>query len=168
MIVCEVQEYSDLTYRVYDYGRLDSKGRPRELHVDKALQVMKFGDSAPLKISPLPLHGDRWQKTLLAGCSYFAAERWEFRATVEAESLRESFELFAVLDGTGHIHWQGKPLEYRPGQCWFIPASLGKFSLQPEQSTAVIRAYVPDSGKLQAELRRAGISETQLAQTVFA
>jgi len=168
MIVCEVQEYSDLTYRVYDYGRVDSQGRPRQLHIDKALQVMKFGESALLKISPLPLPGDRAQRTLLAGCSYFAAERWEFRATVNAESSRESFELLTVLDGTGHIHWQGQPLEYRSGQCWFIPASLGTFSLQPEQGSAVIRAYVPDLEKLQAELRRAGISETQLAQTVFA
>ena len=168
MIVCEVQEYSDLTYRVYDYGRVDSQGQPRELHIDKALEVMKFGDSAPSKTSPLPLPDGRGQKTLLTGCSYFAAERWEFRATVNAESSRESFQLFVVLDGTGHIHWQGKPLEYRRGQCWFIPASLGAFSLQPEQGTAVIRAYVPDLGKLQAELRRAGNSESQVAQTVFA
>lgn len=168
MIVCEVQEYSDLTYRVYDYGRVDSQGRPRELHIDKALQVMKFGDCAPSKTSPLPLPGERGRKTLLAGCSYFAAERWEFRATVNADSLRKSFELLAVLDGTGHIHWQGKPLEYRLGQCWFIPASLGTFSLQPEKGTAVIRAYVPNLRKLQAELRRARVSESQLAQTVFA
>src|SRR6266849_10291195 len=43
MILCEVQEYSDLTYRVYDYGRVDSKGNPRELHVEKALNVIQFG-----------------------------------------------------------------------------------------------------------------------------
>src|SRR5689334_5875940 len=42
MIVCEVQEYSDLTYRVYDYGRVDASGKPRELHVEKALQVIDF------------------------------------------------------------------------------------------------------------------------------
>jgi mannose-6-phosphate isomerase len=45
MILCEVQEYSDLTYRVYDYGRVDKNGRARELHVAKALEVMKFGAS---------------------------------------------------------------------------------------------------------------------------
>jgi len=46
MILCEVQEYSDLTYRVYDYGRVDKNGIPRELHVEKALEVMKFGGAA--------------------------------------------------------------------------------------------------------------------------
>jgi mannose-6-phosphate isomerase len=168
MIVCEVQEYSDLTYRIYDYGRVDSQGKPRELHIDKALQVMKFDDPSLSKVSALRLPGDRGRKTLLAGCSYFAAEKWEFRTTVEAESLHKSFELFVILEGSGYIHWRGSPLEYRRGQCWFIPASLGNFSLLAEQGTAAIRAYVPNLRKLQAELRRAGFSESQLAQTVFA
>ena len=41
MVICEVQEYSDLTYRVYDFGRVDAHGKPRELHIDKALQVAR-------------------------------------------------------------------------------------------------------------------------------
>lgn len=168
MILCEVQEYSDLTYRVYDYGRVDGKGKPRELHIEKALEVMKFGAAPPAKVRPLHLPGERVHKTLLAACSYFATERWEFRATVQTESLRERFELFVILDGTGHIHWQGASLAYQRGQCWFVPASLGKFSLQPEQNTSVIRTYVPDLPRLCAELRQVAIPETQLAQSVFA
>jgi mannose-6-phosphate isomerase len=168
MILCEVQEYSDLTYRVYDYGRVDGNGRSRELHIEKALEVMKFGAAAPAKVVPLHLPGERVHKTLLAACSYFATERWEFRATVQAESQRKCFDLFVILDGTGHIHWQGAPLAYQRGQCWFIPASLGEFSLQPEQRTSVIRTYVPDVSRLRAELRQAAIPETLLAQTVFA
>jgi mannose-6-phosphate isomerase len=168
MILCEVQEYSDLTYRVYDYGRVDKNGRTRELHVAKALEVMKFGATAPAKVAPLHLPGERVHKTLLAACSYFATERWEFRATVQAESRPDCFELFVILDGTGHIHWQGSLLAYQRGQCWFIPAGLGKFSLQPEQSTSVIRTYVPNLSRLYTELRQAVIPETWLAQTVFA
>jgi mannose-6-phosphate isomerase len=157
-----------LTYRVYDYGRVDGSGKPRELHVEKALQVMKFGVAAPSKVTPLQLPSDRARKTLLVACSYFAAERWEFRVTVQAESINENFEIWVILDGTGHIHWHGAPLAYQRGQCWFIPASLGKFSLQPEQSTSVIRTYVPNLPRLCAELRQAAIPETLLAQTVFA
>jgi mannose-6-phosphate isomerase len=167
MILCEVQEYSDLTYRVYDYGRVDGHGRPRELHVEKALEVMKFDAQASAKLAALHLPGERVHKTLLAACPYFATERWEFRASVHAESIRDRFELFVILNGTGHIHWQGSPLPYQRGQCWFIPASLGKFSLQPEQSTSVIRTYVPDLARLHIELRQAAIPETWLAQTIF-
>jgi mannose-6-phosphate isomerase len=168
MILCEVQEYSDLTYRVYDYGRVDGNGRSRELHIEKALEVMKFGAAAPAKVVPLHLPGERVHKTLLAACPYFATERWEFRATVQAESQGDRFELFVVLDGSGYLHSQGASLAYERGQCWLIPASLGEFSLQPEQRTSVIRTYVPDLSRLRAELRQAAIPETLLAQTVFA
>jgi mannose-6-phosphate isomerase len=168
MILCEVQEYSDLTYRVYDYGRVDGNGRPRALHIERALEVMNFGAAAPAKIAPLHLPGERVHKTLLAACSYFATERWEFRAPVQAESRQDCFELFVILDGTGHIHWQGAPLAYERGQCWLIPAALRKFSFQPEQSTSAIRTYVPNLTRLRAELRQAAIPETWLAQTVFA
>lgn len=168
MILCEVQEYSDLTYRVYDYGRVDAHGKPRELHVEKALQVMKFDAPAPEKVAPLHLPGERVHKTLLAACPYFATERWGFVASVQTKSQQECFELLVILDGTGYIHWQGPPLPYHRGQCWFMPASLGEFALQPEQKTALIRTYLPDLSRLRAELRQAVFPETQLAQTVFA
>jgi mannose-6-phosphate isomerase len=167
VILCEVQEYSDLTYRIYDYGRVDGHGKPRELHVEKALKVLNFGAAPPSKVTPLHLPGERVHKTLLAACSYFATERWEFVASVQAESMQECFEVFVILNGTGYIHWQGSPLPYQRGQCWFIPASLGKFSLQPEQNTSVIRTYVPDLTRLRAELRQSAILETWVAQTIF-
>jgi mannose-6-phosphate isomerase len=168
MILCEVQEYSDLTYRLYDYGRVDGQGRPRELHVEKALEVMNFVGPVPAKVEPLHLPGERVHKTLLAACPYFATERWEFRATVEARPRPDCFELFVILSGTGSIHWQGEPLPYQRGQCWLIPAALETFSWQPEQSTALIRTYVPDLPRLCADLRQAAFPESRLAQTVFA
>src|SRR5206468_3750189 len=135
LIVCEVQEYSDLTYRVYDYGRVDARGKLRELHIEKALEVMEFGSSRGGKVPRITLPGERVEKTLLAACRYFAAERWEITASTELERSRDHFELLVVLDGSGYIHGQGTPLLYRRGECWFLPASLGKLSLQPEQRT---------------------------------
>ncbi len=52
LVLCEVQEYSDLTYRVFDYNRRDAQGRSRELHIEKALQVMRFGEQHGGKIEP--------------------------------------------------------------------------------------------------------------------
>lgn len=167
MIVCEVQEYSDLTYRMYDYDRVDAHGKPRELHLEKALEVTQFGESRGGRVPPLPISHGPVEKTLLAACRYFATERWEFRAPVQTETITDRFELWVVLEGTGSIHWQGVPLSYTRGQCWFVPASLGRCSLQPEQSTSVIRTYVPDLVGLCAGLRSAGLSDAQLAQAVF-
>ena len=169
MILCEVQEYSDLTYRVFDYGRVDGQGQPRELHIEKALEVMRFGVPAPSKIIPVQLPGERGGKrVLLSACSYFATERWELLARTPLQSHEENFEVWVILDGTGYIHWAGAPLPYQRGQCWFIPASLGRFSVEPEQSTTAIRTYVPDLPRLREQLREAAIPESQLAQTVFA
>jgi mannose-6-phosphate isomerase len=168
MIVCEVQEYSDLTYRVYDYDRVDARGQRRELHLEKALEVTRFGESRGGRVASLPFASSgSVKKTLLAACRYFATERWEFRTTVQTETSTDSFEIFVVLEGAGSIHWQGAPLTYSRGQCWLLPASLGRFSLQPEQSTSLIKTYVPDLADLCSNLRKAGVGDTQLAQAVF-
>jgi mannose-6-phosphate isomerase len=167
MVLCEVQEYSDLTYRVYDYGRTDTNGKPRELHIDKALEVMRFEQARGGKVPPLPLPADRVTKKLLAACSYFATELWDFRASVQHESLKDCFELIVILRGSGYIHSDAAPLPYASGQCWFIPASLGRFSLQPEQSTSALRSYVPNLVNLCTELRKSGVSDPQLAKVIF-
>jgi mannose-6-phosphate isomerase len=167
VVLCEVQEYSDLTYRLYDYGRVDSKGKPRELHVAKALAVMRFDAIRGGKVAAVQLPSEGARKALLAACPYFATERWEFRAAVQTQSFPQQFELFIVVQGIGYIHWQGSPLMYQQGQVWLIPAYLGWFSLQPEQSTTVIRTYVPDLVELAAQLRHNGLSQAQLAQAIF-
>jgi len=168
MVMCEVQEYSDITYRVYDYGRVDSEGKPRELHIAKAFDVINFGASQGGKTAPLAIPAEGASRILLAASPYFAAERWEFLATVPSSSGNDCFELLTVLAGKGHIHWRGLPIMYNQGQCWIIPASLGQFSLQPEQKSALIRSYVPELAGLSNELLKSGISKKESASTVFA
>ena len=172
MIVCEVQEYSDLTYRVYDYCRVDAQGSPRELHIEKALHVMNFGASKAGKVSPLPLNGEPKNKSLLSACSFFAAERWVFDTEASVAVSPERFELLVILAGNGHIRWTDSSLPYQAGECWLVPASLGRFSLYPDLSTgtgtSLLRTYVPDLAKLRTEIRQTVIPETQAAQTIFA
>lgn len=171
MIVCEVQEYSDLTYRVYDYGRVDVRGRPRELHIEKALQVINFGGPGGGLVSPLPLNGDLKSRSLLAACPFFATERWILDAEAIVEVSPERFELFVFLAGHGHVRWQDSSLPYQAGESWLVPASLGRFSLHPEESagsaTSLIRTYVPNLPKLKAEIREANIPEAQAARVLF-
>lgn len=169
IILCEVQEYSDFTYRVYDYNRRDARGNPRELHIEKALAVMNFGDSIAGKTSPLSLPSSAGERKLLAACPYFATERWDFKASVEIprQSAGEHFELFAVLNGSGYLHGSVSPLSYRHGECWFIPAAMHRLTFQPEQPTSLIRTFVPDIVALQKQLVASGVSASQLARTLF-
>jgi mannose-6-phosphate isomerase len=167
MILCEVQEYSDLTYRVYDYGRVDAHGKPRELHIRKALDVIQFGKPAGGKVPEIRLSAQRLHRSLLAACRYFATEQWKNFETFETQSDAGHFDLFVVLAGRGHFTWDAGMATYQPGHCWFIPASLGKFVLHPEEPTKILRTYVPDLVALRASLKQEGHSEREIAKTVF-
>ena len=167
MVICEVQEYSDLTYRVYDYGRVDAHGKPRELHIEKALEVTKFGSHAGGKVTPLPLPADGAERSLLAACRYFAAERWECSQECEIPLDAARFELLIMLEGAGSFSWPDSAARYHTGECWLVPASQGRIDVRPEATTSMIRTYVPDLAALRTDLHHDGISAAALAQVIF-
>jgi mannose-6-phosphate isomerase len=167
LIVCEVQEYSDLTYRVYDFARIDASGKLRELHVEKALQVMNFGKPSSGRVPPLLLSTDGVRRSLLAACRYFATERWECSAKCTITSDPERFELIVILEGSGGLGGPNSAARYRRGECWLVPASQARVDVLPEVPTSLILTYVPDVPALRTELRGNGISSVALAQVVF-
>lgn len=154
MVICEVQQYSDLTYRVYDYGRVDAQGKPRELHVEKALEVMDFGEpKGGLVPRQNVIHGrDGWSK--LASCPYFAAERMDFDHPVDFRlgpppPGRGQFQLVIVLAGeaslAGVTRWTSPlNLEMKPGECWFVPAdTFASYGYRPKGKVALLTASAP-------------------------
>jgi mannose-6-phosphate isomerase len=167
MVICEVQEYSDLTYRVYDYGRVDAHGKPRDLHIEKALEVTNFGTRAGGKVTPLPLPADGAARSLLTACRFFATERWECSEKCEILIDAARFELIVVLEGAGNFSWPDSAARYHRGECWLVPASQGRIWVQPEAPTSLIRTYVPDVAALRTELHQSGISAAALAQVIF-
>lgn len=171
MVLCEVQEYSDLTYRVYDYGRVDAVGKPRELHIEKALEVMNFSPSAPAQTVPLPLPAPAPRagisRSLLAACRHFAVERLDYSAPTPLLGYDGQFSLCVFLSGSGHLEWPGGEASYRSGECWFIPASQGHLQILPGEKTAALSVHVPDLSRLRAELKRIGLSEEALARVIF-
>jgi mannose-6-phosphate isomerase len=167
MVICEVQEYSDLTYRVYDYGRVDASGKPRELHIEKALEVTNFGPLAGGKITPLSLPAAGATRSLLVACNFFATERWECAARTAITVNAARFELVVILEGAGSFFWPDSAARYHRGECWLVPASQDCVWLQPEAPTSLIRTYVPDVTALRTELHQSGISAAALAQVIF-
>ncbi len=162
MVVCEVQEYSDLTYRVYDFGRVDSSGKARELHIDKALEVTRFEGTAAGKIEPLRLHSPDANKQLLVACHFFAVERWVAQKTTLLESDPTHFQLLVILKGEGGFHDSEYSFRYKPGQTWFAPASLPVYALQPDTETNLIRVFVPDPAVLRRQLESLGFEKENI------
>lgn len=133
MVLCEVQQYSDLTYRVYDYGRVDGQGKPRELHIEKALEVMDFGSTKGGKVPPRQIIRGRDGWWELAKCPYFSAYRMDFDRHVHfsghaPEPSGGIFHLLVILAGEGVL--AGLPhrgatgeFPFNHGECWFVPAN---------------------------------------------
>ena len=167
MVVCEIQEYSDLTYRVYDYGRVDAHGKARELHLEKALQVTRFDGTRSGKISPLPLHSPDAIKYLLAACEFFATERWDCDRTTPIEGDASEFQLIIILSGRGELHDMQSSHPYVAGQAWFVPASLALTLLHPTKPTSLLRVTVPDASGLHGELLRMGFDEQAISQVLL-
>jgi len=158
MVICEVQEYSDLTYRVYDYGRVDASGKPRELHIEKALAVMDFEAKSGGwgKVSPRSWIKGREHEGLnhLVDCPYFSVDRIDVDRMIHFNLTKSKpgegrFEMLVVLSGEGSLTWrparrtQGS-IPLRPGECWFIPAGTFEgYSFRSKGKISLLTASVP-------------------------
>jgi mannose-6-phosphate isomerase len=156
MVICEVQQYSDLTYRVYDYGRVDASGNPRELHIQKALAVMNFDSTSGGKVPPRPWIKGRESAGLnhLVECEYFSVDRIDVDRMIHFNVMKPKpgqgrFGLLVVLSGEGFLTWsparhtQGA-IPLKPGDCWFIPANTFEgYTYRSNGKISVLTASVP-------------------------
>jgi mannose-6-phosphate isomerase len=168
LTICEIQEYSDLTYRVYDYNRRDANGKSRELHIDKALEVLRFGQQHGGKTEPVEIARTGVTETYLAACPYFATERWEFQRPVAAASSREHFDLLIFLEGSGRIQWTDCKEEYAGAQSWIVPAALGAYEIAPQSRTSLLRTYQPaDMDEFVRRLEERGVDRSRWSKLIF-
>ena len=168
LVLCEIQQHSDLTYRVYDYNRRDSQGRSRPLHIEKALEVTRFGPQVGGKLEPLQLNRGSATETYLVSCPYFATEHWDFSGRLGASTAPEHFDLFIFLRGQGTISWGRERAAYAPAQVWMLPAALGGYALESEARTSLLRTYVPsDAAELARRLAAHGVPEAQSSRLIY-
>ena len=134
----EIQQASDLTYRLYDYGRKDSSGKPRELHLDKALDVADLTPGEHALLTPKPL-GEG--KTELLKTEFFAAERWEVSGDLQASTEPTSADLLSAVSGKLAVRAGGTEVTLTQGGSCVLPAALGAYSVSGEG--VLLRCYVP-------------------------
>lgn len=166
IVLFEIQQKSDLTYRVYDYGRRDAKtGQPRALHLDKALEVMDYAPPARGPVPPLEIEPGR---DLLVACPYFALERWQAEREHALTTNPATFEIMTVIDGAARLSWAGGEVVLPRGTSVVVPAALGKYTLTPVRGQATwLRVYVPDvEGDLLQPLRASGFGAERLRETI--
>jgi mannose-6-phosphate isomerase len=166
LVLCEVQQHSDLTYRVFDYNRVQADGQPRPLHIRQALEVMNFGEQVGGRVEPVQVRRGALVTTYLSACRHFAVECWDFSGLITASTSPESFELLVVLAGTGRIEWSSETASYGPAEAWLLPAALGDYRMVPDSETTLLRSYVPDLDKLTEALAAQQIDEAARSRLV--
>jgi mannose-6-phosphate isomerase len=171
-VLCEIQQNSDLTYRVYDYDRRQPDGTLRTLHVNKAMDVLNFDRQRGGKVEPALARAHGGEISHFIACRNFALEKWQFAAPIDLRTEPEHFELWIVINGRGRMTWgaisasdRGES-EYHPGEVWFVPAALASWRIEPAARTTMLHTYVPDLGRYAAQLNSLGISEDAIAQVV--
>jgi len=166
VVLCEIQEHSDITYRVFDYNRLGADGKPRPLHVRQAFDVMRFGEQDGGLCQPARLTHGAVTETFYVACRHFATERWEFRERIAAVTSPEHFDVLIFLSGKGRIEFAGGAETYAHAQVWLLPAALGAYQIEPEFPTTLLRTYVPDLHDFVRRLTDERVEEKAWARVV--
>ena len=134
-LIAEIQESSNITYRLYDYDRKDKNGNTRELHIDKALEVADLRSSLePRQPMRVLKYRNGYASELLTRCKYFQVERVLLnteiqRKLVDFKTDAGSFHALLCVDGCGSMSGDGFMLNFFKGDCIFVPADSMTFHL---------------------------------------
>ncbi|MBB6282993.1 mannose-6-phosphate isomerase, class I [Geobacillus subterraneus] len=127
-LVLETQQSSDTTYRVYDYDRVDSQGRKRELHLEKAIDVTTV-PHRDTDVHPHVADMPGATVTTFVEGDYFGVQKWDVRGEAEWEQTKP-FLIVSVLQGEGELACGGRTYPIRQGDHFILPHQLGRFAVR--------------------------------------
>jgi len=141
VVVAEIQQSSDVTYRIYDFKRKDDQGNERELHTDEALDVINFSASLAPKT---PYKAYLNALTPLVSCSYFSTSMLRFNEPLERDyTSLDSFVAYMCLEGMMEIRWDEDSLKVKAGDTVLVPAIFYSVQLIPFAETVLLEVFVP-------------------------
>lgn len=163
ILLAEIQQNSDLTYRIHDWGRVDAQGKPRELHLEKAARVAHFGGAHGGPAHPLAYREDGGEVVVLGACRYFASELLSVQGRWTRKTHDRSFHIVMPRDGEMVLESGGESQVLRRCQPVLVPAGAQDYTLTG--SGYVLDYYVPDlRADLIAPLQMAGHDADAIAR----
>jgi mannose-6-phosphate isomerase len=168
LVLFEVSETSDVTYRLDDYGRLDGLGRPRQLHLERGLETTQLDAPTHRDLPKIEVQDTFGKRRYAVACRYFAIEELGLREPSNLRASKERVECLTVISGAGRVEIEAGWLAYRPGQTWVVPATGGSYRLVPEKPSRLLRYYVPETDRdFRQPLARRGVSPEMIGRVVF-
>ena len=143
IVLVEIQQSSNLTYRLYDYNRADVHGNKRPLHIEKAMEVIDFGPPGQAG----KLENIRSQevpglvKRQLIADRYFEVDLYELDGEIHETTAGERFFCYTFIEGSGRFSYQGGVLQFKKAESVLIPAALGDYSI--EGRTKYLKTAIP-------------------------
>ena len=129
IIIAEIQQNSDLTYRVYDYDRRDDKGNTRELHVEKSLAVVRPFTEDEVNAIRFEAKDEEDDSETLAHCRYFRVKKLDINGERSLFASDDSFASLLCVEGEGEIVFEGEKYPIKAGDSYFIPASMKDYKI---------------------------------------
>jgi mannose-6-phosphate isomerase len=167
IVIAEIQQMSDTTYRIFDYNRVDSKGEMRPLHLEKALDVINF-NAAPenVKYEGVKVKvNDNCDKIVFLANKYFACERYDVNGNFTEKCDNSKFFIFVCLDGNGNISSENITESFKAGETVFIPAGIGGYTV--EGHFTALKTYVPDyKNDIVEPMRKAGCLDREICKVL--
>jgi mannose-6-phosphate isomerase len=141
LLLAEIQQTSDITYRIYDWNRVDSSGKPRQLHTDLALKAIDF---SPVKQPKTPYVSALNKAVNIAKCQYFTTNIIEFNHTIEKDyGQLDSFVIYLCVEGSFTIEcFDIEPVEVNFGETVLIPAEINNLYLKPHNKAKILEVYI--------------------------
>jgi mannose-6-phosphate isomerase len=162
VLLAEIQQNSDVTYRIYDWDRVDAQGARRELHLNKAIQVTRFGARHPGASTPLSHRDADMDVTVLGACRYFASELLTVRGAHTRSTQGRSFHIIMAREGRMVVSSGEETCALEVCRPVLVPAGAATYSITG--SGKVLNYYVPDLVRdIIGPLRAAGHGEREIS-----
>jgi mannose-6-phosphate isomerase len=140
LLVAEIQQASDTTYRLFDWNRVCPDGKPRELHVEQGLDAIDFGRGP---VSPQqPMATDNPKSSRLVECDKFFLDRWQLDEPCYLGG-DDRFHIIACLEGSAVVHRDPRGAALTKGETILLPAAAGAVEVQPLAPTVMLDAFLP-------------------------
>jgi mannose-6-phosphate isomerase len=139
-LLAEIQQTSDITYRIYDWDRTDNSDNPRELHTELAFDAINYNSAGNAKISKL-ISPDKTEN--LVSCPYFHTNILHFNSFIRKDlNLIDSFVIYICISGEFLIHWdQGVEIVIK-GETVLVPAMISDIVLEPRHEAKVLEVFI--------------------------
>jgi mannose-6-phosphate isomerase len=168
LVLFEVEQNSDLTYRLDDYGRTGLDGKSRPLHLDKGLEVTRTELPVLRDLPEVRTREPYGARRFVLSCRFFAVEELTLTKMGTFHGNPARVEVLALLEGEGRLETEAGWFGYQAGHTWLVPPAATKYRLVPRVKSRLLKFYVPDVEEdFRRPLVKRGVKATKFKRIIF-